>query len=80
MGLSVTMIFYLLIGVGVATAVFLADSRRSRGSAGFRVATALVFWPLYLPILLSGSGARTDTRKLTRAERWRRHGAGHRPG
>ncbi len=54
MGFSVTMIFYLLIGVGVATAVFLSDSRQSRGSAGFRVATALMFWPLYLPILLSG--------------------------
>ena len=54
MGFSVTIIFYLLIGLGVATAVFLSDSRRSRGSAAFRVATAVVFWPLYLPILLSG--------------------------
>jgi hypothetical protein len=54
MGFSVTMIFYLLIGLGVATSVFLADSRRSRGSAAFRVATAVAFWPLYLPILLSG--------------------------
>ncbi len=54
MGFSVTIIFYLLIGLGVATAVFLSDSRRSRGSAAFRVATAAVFWPLYLPILLSG--------------------------
>ena len=53
MGFSVTMIFYLLIGLGVATAVFLSDSRRSRGSAAFRAATSVVFWPLYLPILLS---------------------------
>jgi hypothetical protein len=53
MGFSVTLIFYLLIGLGVATAVFLADSRQSGGSAAIRVATALVFWPLYLPILLS---------------------------
>jgi hypothetical protein len=57
MGFSVTMIFYVLIGVGVATAVFLSDSRRSRGAAGFRVATAVVFWPLYLPMLLSGPRA-----------------------
>jgi hypothetical protein len=55
MGFSVTTIFYLLIGVGVAVAVYLADSRQTGGSAAFRVATALVFWPLYLPILLSGS-------------------------
>ena len=55
MGFSVTMIFYILIGAGVATAVFLSDSRRSLGSVGFRVATSVVFWPLYLPILLSGA-------------------------
>jgi hypothetical protein len=53
MGYSVTMIFYLLIGLGVATAVFLADSGPGGGPAAFRAATALVFWPLYLPILLS---------------------------
>ncbi len=54
MGFSVTMIFYLLIGVGVSTAVFLSDSRGTRGAPVFRVATAVVFWPLYLPILLTG--------------------------
>ena len=53
MGFAETMIFYHLIGVGVATAVFLSDPGRSRWSRGFRVATAVVFWPLYLPILLS---------------------------
>ena len=53
MGFSVTMIFYLLIGLGVATAVFLAGSRQGGGSTTIRVVTALVFWPLYLPILLS---------------------------
>ena len=54
MGFSVTIIFYLLIGLGVATAVFVADSRRGGGDSAFRAATALFFWPLYLPILLSG--------------------------
>ena len=54
MGFSETMIFYLLIGLGVATAVYLSDSRPNRHSRGFQVATAVVFWPLYLPILLSG--------------------------
>ena len=54
MGFSVTIIFYLLIGLGVATAVFAADSRRGGGDSAFRAATALFFWPLYLPILLSG--------------------------
>ena len=54
MGFAETMIFYLLLGVGVAIADFLSDARRSRLSPVFRAATALVFWPLYLPILLAG--------------------------
>jgi hypothetical protein len=54
MGFAETMIFYFLIGVGVAIAVFLSDARPSRLAPVFRVATALVFWPLYLPILLAG--------------------------
>ena len=56
MGFTATMIFYLLIGLGVAVAVFLADSRSDRLSPAFRAATALVFWPLYLPILLAARG------------------------
>jgi hypothetical protein len=48
MGLAETTIFYLLVGAGVATAVFLS----SRGGA-FRAVTAVVFWPLYLPVLLT---------------------------
>ena len=53
MGFAATMIFYHLIGAGVASAVFLSDSRRGRFSAMFRLATAVVFWPLYLPIVLA---------------------------
>jgi hypothetical protein len=53
MGFAETMIFYHLIGAGVAIAVFLSDQDRRGWSGRFRVATALVFWPLYLPILLS---------------------------
>ena len=53
MGFAETMIFYHLIGVGVAAAVFLSDSRQSRVAPWFRAATAVVFWPLYLPIVLA---------------------------
>jgi hypothetical protein len=53
MGFAETMIFYHLIGAGVATAVFLSDPGQSGWSRRLRVATAVVFWPLYLPILLS---------------------------
>ncbi len=62
MGFAATMIFYHLIGLGVATAVFLSDSRQGRLRSVFRLATAVVFWPLYLPIVLSGTrpGTRTE--------------------
>jgi hypothetical protein len=53
MGFAATMIFYLLIGLGVAIAVFLSEPEKRRLPPVFRMATALVFWPLYLPILLS---------------------------
>jgi hypothetical protein len=53
MGFAATMIFYHAIGLGVATAVFLSDSREGRLLPVFRLATAVVFWPLYLPILLA---------------------------
>ncbi len=55
MSFAATMIFYHLIGFGVLTAVFLSDSRQGRVLPVFRLATAVVFWPLYVPILLSGS-------------------------
>lgn len=53
MGFAATMIFYHLIGLGVATAVLLSDSRQG-GLPVFRFATAVVFWPLYLPMVLAG--------------------------
>jgi hypothetical protein len=53
MGFAETMIFYHVIGAGVAIAVYLSNPHRRQFPA-FRVATALVFWPLYLPILLEG--------------------------
>jgi hypothetical protein len=48
-----TLIFYLLIGIGVAGAIYLSGTSRPAPAHWFQVATALVFWPLYLPILLA---------------------------
>ena len=66
MSFAATMIFYHLIGLGVATAVFLSDSRQGRLLPVFRLATAVVFWPLYVPIVLSGTrpGARSGSRSV----------------
>ncbi len=55
MGFAATMLFYHLIGAGVATAVFLAEPQEHRLPRVFRTVTAVIFWPLYLPILLAGS-------------------------
>ncbi len=53
MNASITAIFYGLVGAGVAVALFLSDSTGSRYERSFRVLTAFLFWPLYLPLLLS---------------------------
>jgi hypothetical protein len=38
--------------LGVAGAVYVTDTARAPGERGFRVATAVPFWPLYVPSLL----------------------------
>jgi hypothetical protein len=53
MALSESLLFYLLIGAGVAVAVWTADAHRATGPRSFRAATAVLFWPVYLPILLT---------------------------
>lgn len=47
-----TLVLYLVIGTGVAGAVYLSEAA-GRGARLFRVATAVPFWPLYLPLLLA---------------------------
>lgn len=62
MGLTETLLFYLLFGAGIAAAVALR--REGNGATGrwFQTVTALFFWPLYLPILLDRP-ARSKTRE-----------------
>ncbi len=57
MGLTETILFYLLFGVGIAAAVALVREGGGRSDRLFRIATAVFFWPLYLPILLDGSSS-----------------------
>src|SRR5947207_2667935 len=66
--LDSTMVLYLVVGVGIAAAMYLSGSPASRSLIGvwerdalwerdaglwLRMAMAIPFWPLYLPILLS---------------------------
>jgi hypothetical protein len=58
MDFAETLSFYLLVGCGVAVAFYLADDRRSAQQRTVLIATAVLFWPLYLPLLLSRTGER----------------------
>lgn len=53
MALETTLIFYLVVGLSVAAAMFLTADERTTGHRLFQVTTSFLFWPLYLPILLS---------------------------
>jgi hypothetical protein len=59
-----TLILYLVIGVGVAIAVYVSD-RGAESRNGFLVTSAIPFWPLYLPLLLTPIGR--DTRVAPRS-------------
>jgi hypothetical protein len=57
---SQTLVLYLLTGVGVAGAVYLTDGSATAAERWFRVLTALPFWPLYVPILLTSRRAAAE--------------------
>lgn len=59
MSLTMTCLFYLLIGGGVGTALFLDDRRLGLGERLFRSLTGVLFWPLYLPLLLQSNETET---------------------
>ena len=52
MDLTTTLLFYMLFGGGVATAMYLMKDGAGSGERWFRTSSAVVFWPLYLPSLL----------------------------
>jgi hypothetical protein len=56
MGLEQTLVIYLLIGVGVAVAVYVSGQASTPVERAFGVLTAVPFWPLYVPILLCSHG------------------------
>ncbi|MBI3862332.1 MAG: hypothetical protein HY290_10600 [Planctomycetia bacterium] len=52
MGLTETIVFYLMFGAGIAAAVALRNDGAQAPGRWFRIATAVFFWPLYLPLML----------------------------
>jgi hypothetical protein len=55
--LGPTLVIYLLLGIGVAIAVYVSDGGRTLSVRLFTVITAIPFWPLYVPVLLAGRAA-----------------------
>jgi hypothetical protein len=53
MGFGETLVLYSIVGLAVTGASYLSDRDERGWQHGFQLLTAAVFWPLYLPILLS---------------------------
>ena len=53
MGYGVTIIFYLIIGIGIAIALWVSDDSTSVNEKIFQRLTAPLFWPIFLPVLLA---------------------------
>jgi hypothetical protein len=52
MGISTTILFYLLFGAGVSATLALTSDRGTQGGRAFQAVTALAFWPLFVPGIL----------------------------
>jgi len=52
MGFGVSVLFYLIVGTGVAIATWIGETPGGDGFR-FRVLTSPLFWPIYLPVLLA---------------------------
>jgi hypothetical protein len=57
MRLEESIAFYLLVGLGVAAAMLVSSERRSLVDQVFLAAGAALFWPMYLPLLLTQPAA-----------------------
>jgi hypothetical protein len=68
MSFTTSIVFYLLFGLCVAAALYLHDEPRPRRDRGFRVASCLVFWPLYLPLLLERHSESGNSRLRSRPD------------
>jgi hypothetical protein len=52
---SQTLVLYLVVGFGMAGAVYMSDSRVRARDRWFQVIAAILFWPVFLPVLLTPS-------------------------
>jgi len=57
--LNTTLVLYLMVGTGIAFAVYLADRDVKTAEGCFRVLSSVPFWPLYVPLLLRPADSTT---------------------
>ena len=61
MGFSSTLLFYLTTGVGVAVAMWLTDQSTSIVHRCGKLSAAVLFWPMFLPLLLGRNNSAAET-------------------
>jgi hypothetical protein len=52
---SQTLVLYLVVGLGVAGAVYLSAATRRKAEMWLQALLAVLFWPVFLPMLLNSS-------------------------
>jgi hypothetical protein len=66
--LSQTFVLYVVVGLGVAVAVYLSAANASRSTQCLRVSLALVAWPVFLPVLLTPRQRSEPVESLTKTQ------------
>jgi hypothetical protein len=61
MGYEVTIFFYLMIGIGVAMALWVGNQSHVGKREWFPTVTAPFFWPIYVPLLLANRSSQAIT-------------------
>jgi hypothetical protein len=64
MTLGQVLLLYLMAGAGVAVAVYLSVAAGGFLERWFQIVTAALFWPLYLPLLLSSGAESHEPEKV----------------
>jgi len=60
MSAGTTVCFYLLLGFGVAAALWIGNDSKSGASGFFQIFSAPLFWPIYIPVLLARRTNQSD--------------------
>jgi hypothetical protein len=57
MEINASLVFYFLVGIGVSVTVLLSNDGQQMADRALRSCLALIFWPVFLPVLLKSATA-----------------------